>query len=259
MAYYGVNLTGFHLPFNFALISVPWDPASIATLIKAYEKALPPRAWPNWVLGNHDRSRVVTRLGPKQARIAAILLLTLRGTPTIYQGEEIGMTDVPISASAVEDPWEKRVPGLGLGRDPERTPMQWDDTPNAGFTTGRPWLPIGSNYTEVNVASELRDCSSMLSLYRKLLKLRSATPALYQGCYKHVQTTNAVLTFERHHEDTRLRVALNFDEVPHPIKLAPGKVALSSYLDMSPGQAAPSFLRPHEGLIVVCDPSTSEP
>jgi alpha-glucosidase len=122
MAYYGVNLTGFHLPFNFALISVPWDPASIATLIKAYEKALPPRAWPNWVLGNHDRSRVVTRLGRKQARIAAMLLLTLRGTPTIYQGEEIGMTDVPISANAVEDPWEKRVPGLGLGRDPEPHP-----------------------------------------------------------------------------------------------------------------------------------------
>jgi alpha-glucosidase len=87
MAYYGVNLAGFHLPFNFHLISTPWEPAAMAGLIEVYERALPPGAWPNWVLGNHDRSRVATRLGRDQARVAAMLLLTLRGTPTIYQGE----------------------------------------------------------------------------------------------------------------------------------------------------------------------------
>src|SRR5215217_7343146 len=97
MAYYGVDLTGFHLPFNFHLISTAWQPTAIAALIDAYEAALPAGGWPNWVLGNHDRSRVATRLGAAQARIAAMLLLTLRGTPTIYQGEELGLRDVPIA------------------------------------------------------------------------------------------------------------------------------------------------------------------
>ena len=144
MAYYGVDLSGFHLPFNFHLLSTPWDARAIAALIESYEAALPEGGWPNWVLGNHDRSRVASRLGPAQARVAAMLLLTLRGTPTIYQGEEIGMTDVPIPPERVQDPWEKRVPGLGLGRDPARIPMLWDTSPNAGFTTGTPWLPLAA-------------------------------------------------------------------------------------------------------------------
>ena len=139
MAYYGKEAPGFHLPFNFHLIKSPWDPQVIAALIEQYEGALAGGAerWPNWVLGNHDRSRVASRIGPAQARVAAMLLLTLRGTPTIYQGEEIGMADVPIPTQCLRDPWEKNVPGLGLGRDPERTPMQWDASGNAGFTERR--------------------------------------------------------------------------------------------------------------------------
>src|SRR5919205_1184553 len=140
------TLTGFHLPFNFHLLSTPWQPVAIAALIEAYEAALPPAGWPNWVLGNHDRSRVASRIGPDQARVAAMLLLTLRGTPTLYQGEEIGMTDVPIPPERVQDPWERNVPGLGLGRDPARTPMPWDGRFGAGFTTGEPWLPLGADH-----------------------------------------------------------------------------------------------------------------
>src|SRR6185369_12806490 len=166
MAYYGVDIAGFHLPFNFHLISTPWQPSAISALVSAYEKALPAGGWPNWVLGNHDRSRVASRIGPKQARLAAMLLLTLRGTPTIYQGEEIGMEDVPIPSQAVCDPWEKNVPGLGLGRDPERTPMQWDASENAGFTTGEPWLPLSSDHHVLNVQRQRAEPSSMLSLYR---------------------------------------------------------------------------------------------
>ena len=112
--YYGVDGRGAQLPFNFHLISTPWEAEAIAALIERYEAALPEGGWPNWVLGNHDRSRVATRVGPAQAGVAAMLLLTLRGTPTIYYGDEIGMTDVPIDTA---DP---------AGRDPERTPMQWD-------------------------------------------------------------------------------------------------------------------------------------
>src|SRR6185312_17547381 len=98
------------------------------------------------MLGNHDQPRVASRIGADQARVAAMMLLTLRGTPTIYYGEEIGMQNVPIPPEAVQDPFEKNVPGMGLGRDPQRTPMQWDASPNAGFAAAgvKPWLPIAA-------------------------------------------------------------------------------------------------------------------
>ena len=136
MTYYGADLGGFQLPFNFHLISTPWQPKAVAQLIEQYEAALPIGGWPNWVLGNHDRSRVASRLGPEQARVAAILLLTLRGPPTIYQGAELGMRDVAIAPDSIQDPWEKNVPGLGFGRDPVRTPMRWSRKSHGGFTTG---------------------------------------------------------------------------------------------------------------------------
>jgi alpha-glucosidase len=153
MAYYGDNGQGLQLPFNFHLIGTPWEARAVSALIVAYEAALPRGAWPNWVLGNHDRARIASRVGEAQARVAAMLLLTLRGTPTLYNGDEIGMQDVPIPPELVQDPFEKNVPGIGVGRDPERTPMQWDASPSAGFSTGTPWLPVADNYAVVNVAS----------------------------------------------------------------------------------------------------------
>jgi alpha-glucosidase len=121
IAYYGRDLSGVHLPFNFSLIGARWQAQSIAKLIDRYEAALPPGGWPNWVLGNHDRPRIASRVGPDQARVAAMLLLTLRGTPTIYYGDEIGMQQVPIPIEQIRDPLEKNVPGQGLGRDGART------------------------------------------------------------------------------------------------------------------------------------------
>src|SRR4051812_24948906 len=117
VAYYGRDLSGVHLPFNFALLSVTWNARQLAKLIDEYEAALPKGGWPNWVLGNHDKPRLATRIGLDQARVAAMLLLTLRGTPTIYYGEEIRMEQVPIAPEHVRDPFEMRVPGQGLGRD----------------------------------------------------------------------------------------------------------------------------------------------
>ncbi len=165
MAYYGVDGRGVHLPFNFHLILTPWNARVIADLIDRYEAALPPFGWPNWVLGNHDQYRLASCIGSAQARVAAMLLLTLRGTPTLYQGDEPGMRDVAIPPPLMQDPWEKNLPGRSLGRDPERTPMQWDATPNAGFTTGGPWLPVAEDYATVNVATQRDDPRSMLSLY----------------------------------------------------------------------------------------------
>src|SRR4051794_13436281 len=253
MTYYGNDLTGFQLPFNFHLIATPWNPSAIAALIEAYEAALPSRAWPNWVLGNHDRSRVASRIGREQARVAAMLLLTLRGTPTIYQGEELGLTDVPIPPELVQDPWEKNVPGLGLGRDPVRTPMPWDGSPNAGFTTGRPWLPIGPDNAAANVAAQQNDPSSMLSLYRRLLALRRSEPALLIGTYVPIAATDGVLAYERNHAGRRLLIALNFTSESQLVNMDrnPEKLLLSTYLDRAQQTPASSIvLRAHEGVIV---------
>src|SRR5690606_7702723 len=151
VAYYGQDSEGAHLPFNFQLVMTPWDARKIEAAVNQYEGALPADGWPNWVLGNHDNSRIATRVGKEQARNAAILLLTLRGTPTMYYGDEIGMQDVEISADQVQDPQEKNIPGKGLGRDPERTPMQWDTSENAGFTSGKPWLPLMDDHKKINV------------------------------------------------------------------------------------------------------------
>jgi alpha-glucosidase len=251
MAYYGVDLTGFQLPFNFHLISTPWNPTAVAALIDAYEAALPPGAWPNWVLGNHDRSRVASRIGQGQGRVAAMLLLTLRGTPTIYQGEELGMTDVPVPPELLQDPWEKNVPGLGLGRDPVRTPMPWDDRPNAGFTSGRPWLPIGAANEPLNVAAQESDPLSMLALYSNLLALRRSEPALSTGDYIPIAATEAVLQFERRHAGCRLLIALNFSPDPQPLDLTvrPKRLLLSTYLNEVQQPVVSSVLRSNEGSI----------
>ena len=110
MQYYGRDLKGAHLPFNFQLLQAPWKADAIARLVEDYEAALPDGAWPNWVLGNHDRPRIATRVGPEQAKVAAVLLLTLRGTPTLYYGDEIGVADVPIPPDQIRDPWALREP-----------------------------------------------------------------------------------------------------------------------------------------------------
>ena len=235
VAYYGADLSGVHLPFNFQLLQADWDAEHIAGLIREYEAALPQGGWPNWVLGNHDNHRIATRVGLPQARVAAMLLLTLRGTPTLYYGDEIGMRDVPIPPELVQDPFEKRVPGMGVGRDPERTPMQWEDSANAGFTQGKPWLPIAEDYPVVNVAAQMDDHRSMLALYTRLLRLRREEPALSRGSWSLLVQTGDVLAYERRHRDRRLLVALNLGDQPHavmfPEGIPEGRVLLSTYLD----------------------------
>jgi alpha-glucosidase len=184
-----------------------------------------------------------------------MLLLTLRGTPTIYQGEEIGMTDVPIPPEKVQDPWEKNVPGLGLGRDPARTPMQWDATAHAGFTTGEPWLPVGADYDIINVAAQAGDPQSILSLYRALIRLRRAEPALSVGAYAPVAADENVLLYERHHGDRRLLIALNMSGVSQGLsKRYSGHVLVSTSLDRPEDKVRGVLdLGPNEGCIVLLE------
>jgi alpha-glucosidase len=116
--YYGEDNQGAHLPGNFQLLLLPWDARKIELEIDKYESSLPPGAWPNWVLSNHDRPRLLDRIGPEQVRVAAMLLLTLRGTPTMYYGDEIGMTNVAIPKSEMQDPQGKLGKGELKSRDP---------------------------------------------------------------------------------------------------------------------------------------------
>lgn len=251
VAYYGENLSGAHLPFNFQLILARWDARGLARLIDAYEAALPDGGWPNWVLGNHDQSRVATRIGERQARVAAMLLMTLRGTPTMYYGDEIGMIDVAVPAELAQDPWERNEPGRG--RDPERTPMRWDGSENAGFTTGTPWLPLGPDWRTRNVAAQDADPRSILSLCRRLIALRR-DPLLEAGAYHPVEAAGDVLAYERRLGGRRILVALNLGSAPQPFDLPAeaGQVdiLLSTHLDREGALAAPATLRPDEGLIV---------
>ena len=183
VAYYGTAQNGAHLPFNFLLIALPWNAQQIAAAIGEYEGALPNDAWPNWVLGNHDQPRIASRVGLAQARVAAILLLTLRGTPTLYYGDEIGMRDGIIAPEEAQDPQGKNV---GLSRDPQRTPMQWSPAPGGGFSTGKPWLPLSLEHARCNVELQREDRQSMLGLYRRLIELRRSSPALSVGTYTPV-------------------------------------------------------------------------
>ncbi|RXF75674.1 alpha-amylase family glycosyl hydrolase [Hansschlegelia zhihuaiae] len=250
VAYYGPDLSGVHLPFNFHLILAPWNARRLAELIEAYEAALPIGGWPNWVLGNHDQRRVATRIGPAQARVAAMLLLTLRGTPTLYYGDEIGMMDVPVAHELAQDPWERNEPGHG--RDPARTPMPWDGTPGGGFTTGAPWLPIGDP-AALNVADAARDPRSMLALHRALLTLRRATPALSVGAYEGVPAEGDVLAYRRRIGETEFVVALNLGHKPARLEFGESRLEalLSTHLDrMGPEPAGSLALRGDEGLLL---------
>jgi alpha-glucosidase len=253
--YYGVDLGGVHIPFNFQLLLAKWHARGIARIIAEYEAALPERGWPNWVLGNHDRSRIASRVGSAQARLAAMLLLTLRGTPTIYYGDEIGMHDVGIPPENVQDPFERNVPGRGLGRDPQRTPMQWSAEKNAGFTTGKPWLPIAEDYSLVNVGVERGDPASMLSLYRQLIKLRRGESALEVGQIEPMEAEGDLLVYVRRDREGAFLVALNLGQQPQLVnfsnKASEGRIVLSTYLDCSGARVQGDLrLRSEEGLLV---------
>ncbi len=209
-AYYGDDLDGAHLPFNFHLLMDPWKAEVVGGLIDEYERMLPKGAWPNWVLGNHDNGRVASRFGPEQARVAAMYLLTARGTPTLFQGDEIGLTNGVIPPDRVRDPQEKNEPGLpGHNRDIARTPMQWDASENAGFSTVEPWLPLVPGWETVNVEHELADPSSMLTLHKRLIALRRAHPALAVGDVRVLAAEGDLLAYERSHDGERFVVLLN--------------------------------------------------
>jgi alpha-glucosidase len=249
---------GVHMPFNFQLVTLPWKATTISSAIQGYEKALPSYGWPNWVLGNHDNPRIASRAGNDQTRVAAMMLLTLRGTPTLYYGDEIGMADVPIAPHQVQDPFEKNVPGMGLGRDPQRTPMPWDASHHCGFTSGHPWLPLGEDCAHLNVAVEQNDPRSLLSLYRQLIELRRKEPALNRGRYQTVTSNDRCIVYLRSEEGRCFLIALNLSHEPQSIdrtdrtrEPAYGRLILSTHLDRADERITGTItLRANEGIVI---------
>jgi alpha-glucosidase len=230
MTYYGNDLNGANLPFNFHLLQCPWSAAAVAGVMGEYDRALPAGAWPNWVLGNHDQPRLASRIGTQQARVAALLLFSLPGTLTMYYGEELGMINTPIAPDQVQDPAEKNEPGIGQGRDPERTPMCWDGTALAGFTTGRPWLPLGAEHATVNVAAEREDSDSMLQLYRRLIALRKAHPTLVSGALRDIRAEQGVLRYRRSGAE-EIEVVLNLTHEAVAALMPQGMVLAGTHRD----------------------------
>ena len=243
-----------HLPFNFHLILLPWQAGVVRAFADEYDAACRASgSWPNWVLGNHDHHRFKSRVGAAQYRVAQTLLLTLRGTPTVYYGDEIGMQNVPIPPGRMVDPAGLQQPDVpAASRDPERTPMHWDASENSGFTSAgvTPWLPLGDNYTALNVLAQDADAHSDLNYFRALTRLRREHPALIGGDYQSVDTgVGDVFAFRRTLGSETLTVLLNLGGGEHATgELATGTVLLSS-LDDQPHASAP--LRPNEARIIL--------
>lgn len=216
-----------HTVFNFRFTHQSWDPRAFAAEIAAWDSALAEGAWPCYVLSNHDVPRHISRYAnggrdaDARAKVAAAMLLTLRGTPFLYYGEEIGMRQVRIPPWRLRDGIAKRYWPFIRGRDGCRTPMQWDRSIHAGFSPARPWLPVGRTYRTYNVADESRDTHSLLSWYRELIHLRKASQALTHGSYRPlVAHSPNILAYLRECEEEKALVVLNFSARHERVSLA---------------------------------------
>ncbi|SHN55575.1 alpha-glucosidase [Geodermatophilus obscurus] len=211
-----------HLAHNFVFVHLPWNAAAFRAAIEEFEAQAEPEAWPAWFLGNHDHSRIATRYdvddggdgghGPARARAVALLLTALRGTPFLYQGDELGLPDAVVPPDRVVDV---------DGRDPERAPIPWRPPsvagPGAGFTTGEPWLPLVADAERLCVERQAADASSTLSLVRRLAALRAGSPTLQTGRQRMVDAAPGVLAWLREDDDDRLLAAVNFTAEPRAL------------------------------------------
>ena len=245
--YYGTNGDEFDFPFNFFLLgNNNWTASAVGSIIATWLDNMPSGAWANWVLGNHDNPRIASKAGLYLARALNVLLLSLPGTPTTYYGEEIMMTNVVVPPNQMQDVYQ--------GRDQERTPMQWTDGPNAGFTTGSPWLPLATNYTTYNVLNESQSSSSMLSLYTQLAFLRQQ---FISFDYSLDSVEGNVLSFHRYDNGSSVDylIVINFsnESTTVGVKSPPlhPQLLLSSMLDKSgPIDLSSLSVRGGEALVI---------
>ena len=258
LAYYGPSDNEVQLPFNFFFTRVPkLDAKLFRAEVEKAEKALGSR-WTTWVLSNHDMARAYDRFGDGKhndeiAKILGLMLLTLRGSPFLYYGEEIGMTTtVPRTIEEVQDPVGKRYWPANNGRDGERTPMQWSAARNAGFTTGKPWLPVPESSSTRNVETEGKAANSVFDFHRRVLQLRRSTPALIEGTYATLPSPEQVFVYRRTAGGKSVVVALNMSANPSTVTLpARGKILVDSIAER-PATVQGNALRlaPFQGVVV---------
>jgi alpha-glucosidase len=253
-----------HLAHNFVFLHLPWDAAAFRSVIEDFEALAEPDAWPAWFLGNHDHSRIATRYddgagaGPARARAVALLLTALRGTPFLYQGDELGLPDAVVRPDQVVDV---------DGRDPERAPLPWRPPsvagPGAGFTTGTPWLPLVQDAEQLCVERQAADPRSTLTLVRRLGELRAGSPTLQSGDQRLLDAGPDVLAWLRTSRSERLLVAVNFGAEPR--RLSTGGLPddrCSLLLSTDPGRDEQAgrlssvVLEPNEGVLLqLLDPA----
>jgi alpha-glucosidase len=256
-SFYGNGNDELHLGFNFPFINADFDAADLRAVLEKTDSLLPPNAWPVWTGSNHDVSRLASRWAGGDAakvRLALMMLLTLRGTPVLYQGDEIGLPDTEITAEHVKDPVGLRYWPHYPGRDPVRTPMPWRDQPGGGFTAPRvtPWLPLG-DVAARNVELQQKDEHSILNLTRTLLAFRRATVAVQLGGYVALPSPLGTWVYRR---GDAITVALNLSDAKTTVDCGDGSVVLGT--ERSRGGEVVSGrldLRPWEGVIVSAEPT----
>jgi alpha-glucosidase len=241
--YYGDGTDELGLAYNHPFLDAPFDAPALRAVVETTEGGLPPGAWPLWTGSNHDVSRLATRWAEgseARARVALLMLLTLRGTPLLYQGDEIGLTDTPLTRDDIKDPVGVRFwPGYA-GRDPVRTPLPWNDRPGGGFTEPgvKPWLPLAGGVASVEV--QRNDAGSMLTFVRDLIALRRSRPDLTGGEYASRPAPAGAWVWRRG-KGTVVALNLSDDEVAVEEK---GRVLLST------GNNADLRLAPWSGCVI---------
>ncbi|MBL8021995.1 MAG: alpha-glucosidase [Leptospirales bacterium] len=249
------NFDELHLAFDFTIMFQKWSSDAFATVMRNWMRACGPENWPSLVLNNHDQGRSYSRYASgknsdARAKLLATLLLTSRGTPFLYYGEELGMKDGTIARHQLKDPVGIRYWPLNPGRDPQRTPMPWDGTDKGGFTSGDPWLPLNDDTPQRNVAAQLADPESLLSWHKKLIRLRKESPALRLGTWAELEGTSAnVFGYIRQHDKDKKSILLNFADRPQVVSHG-GTVVLSTHRKKGDKLTSSYELQPYEAIIL---------
>jgi alpha-glucosidase len=227
--FYGKGEDELHLAFNFLFLHAGLDAAELRWVVEGVESRLPSESWPVWTGSNHDAGRLATRWAdgsPERSRLALMMLLTLRGTPVLYYGDEIGLLDLPLNPADALDPVPHRTGRPESNRDPCRTPMQWSAGAGAGFTPPgvKPWLPIG-DAAAYNVADQREDSASTLHLVRDLIALRRDRAELRSGAYTSFPAPDGAWAWRR---GDGLAIALNLAGAETTVEGLEGRIVLAT-------------------------------
>ncbi|MCE9596994.1 MAG: alpha-glucosidase [Spirochaetia bacterium] len=249
------NFDELHLAFDFTILFQKWSAKDFATVMRNWIRACSPENWPALVLNNHDQGRSFTRhakgmQSEARAKLLATLLLTSRGTPFLYYGEELGMKDGSIARHQLRDPVGIRYWPINPGRDPQRTPMPWDTTANAGFSNGTPWLPLNDDVNQKNVKTQSTQTDSMLSWHKQLIQLRKSSAALRSGTWDELEGLGSDLFgYVREEKKDRKTILLNFADKPRTANQS-GQVILSTHRKPGETVSGPFDLQPYEAIIL---------